>query len=123
MIENIHLTKWRASAYALPQVVVSKGMPLHVRLGEAVDVARFFEKYWTTQKDSSGVIVRPGFDTVARGGMMHSGLGTEIVELREAVSAAEGLCQMAASNRSESPMERARFIRDEHEATLEAPVR
>lgn len=34
--------------------------PLHVLFGEAVDVAKFFDRYWKPDADERGDIVRPG---------------------------------------------------------------
>jgi hypothetical protein len=59
------LALWTPQALALPGDEVTISVPLHVVFGEAVDVVRFLERYWTSRTDPDGSIVRPGLVTVA----------------------------------------------------------
>lgn len=59
------LALWMPQALALAGDEITISVPLHVVFGEAVDVARFFERHWKSEKDKDGNVVRPGFDTVA----------------------------------------------------------
>ena len=75
-----HDVKWAEVAAALPSGDFQLGVPLATLLGEAEDVATFFDKYWATQVDSkSKRVTRLGLDSV--GHRLPKSTGDEIREL------------------------------------------
>ncbi|MDI1478229.1 hypothetical protein [Polyangium sp. y55x31] len=109
-------------AEALPQSPV----PLHVLFGEAVDVARFFEKYYKTQVGEGGVVLRRGLDSVAgRGkgkGARRIGpkTGKEILSIQRAAQEAQTryLLTVDTAKPDEDPLERGLFLLGEIKAAL-----
>lgn len=108
-------------ADALPQSPV----PLHVLFGEAVDVARFFEKYYKTQAGEAGAVVRRGLDSVAGRGKGKGGRrigprsGKEILSIQRAAQEAQTRYLLTVDSKAEKdPAERGRFLLAEIKAAL-----
>ncbi len=114
------LARWTSEAQSLPMSEPRFNMPLHVLQGEAVDVARFFKKYYAPVESGEGRPGRPGLSSVANAkrGITKS-TGDDILSLQEAVQQATAAHRMAASPRSASPADRARFVIGEIAAVLE----
>lgn len=100
-------------------------MPLHVLFGEAVDVARFFEKYYETRTDEKGNVLRLGLDSVAAHGKPKSPRkigpksGKEILSIQRAAQEAQTRFLLTVdSNAEEDPGERGRFLLGELRAAL-----
>ncbi|MGK3996619.1 hypothetical protein [Sorangium sp. So ce1024] len=108
------------SAAELPASTV----PLHVLLGEAVDVAKFFEKYWKTQVDPQKRVTRLGLESAVpkdskKGDAARLGPKTaeEILSLQRATQEAQTRYLMTVEKNT-SPRERAKFLLGEIRATL-----
>jgi hypothetical protein len=110
---------WRNAAMAVKEPLSKPPVPLHILLGEAVDVARFCEHHFLTVRDASGRIIRPGLELAVRGGQFHAGLGAEILELQQALSIAQTEYLLCLSPEPASPAARADFVRAEIAATLQ----
>lgn len=112
--------RWAAEAQTLPDGELRLSVPLHVLLGEAVDVARFFEKYFPSQDGKDGRPARPGLDTVVdERRKLTATTGQDILSLREAVQQGQTGYLFLLSPQGAAPMERGRFVVDEMTATLE----
>jgi hypothetical protein len=117
-MESTALEKWRGPAAEVKQVLMRLPVPLHVLTGEAVDVARFCEHHFETVRDSAGRVVRPGLDQAVNGGLFRPELGAEILELQQAVAAAQTEYLLSVAPMTEAPLERADFVLAELNATL-----
>ncbi|MEO7329042.1 MAG: hypothetical protein ABI193_10715 [Minicystis sp.] len=119
------LDQWKDAARAVSNnELPSSNVPLHVLFGEAVDVARFFAKYWKPQKEAGAPAV-PGLESAAsKNGngvpKMTAKTGEEILSLQRAAQEAQTryLLVVDPGNTAELT-ERARFLLDEMTATLE----
>ncbi|HVK65588.1 MAG TPA: hypothetical protein VM694_13990 [Polyangium sp.] len=108
-------------AEALPPSPV----PLHVLFGEAVDVARFFERYYKTLVGEGGVVLRRGLDSVAgrgkgKGQRIGPKSGKEILSIQRAAQKAQTryLLTVDSTKPDEDPIECGRFLLGELKATL-----
>ena len=117
-INTTMLDKWEPAAWALQAPMANHKMPLYALLGEAVDVARFFETYYETEIDSKGLEVRAGLEQAENGGQFRRELGPEILQLVEATQAAQTKYLLSVSE-TESPTERAAFVLSEMRSALE----
>ncbi|AUX46016.1 hypothetical protein SOCE26_075190 [Sorangium cellulosum] len=105
--------------------------PLHVLFGEAVDVAKFFERYWKPEVDERGHVVRPGLDSAVgkagKGkkkpagavGRIHPKTGDEILSLQRATQEAHTRYLLTINPKGEDPAARGRFLLNELTAVLE----
>jgi hypothetical protein len=108
------IEKWTPEAKKVASDELKIPIPLHVLQGEAIDVAKFYEKYFATTKE------RRGLDTVVdekRG--LTNDTAEDIRSLREAVQHAHTAYMNAVSPGTAAPVERATFVRDEIVSTLE----
>ena len=114
------LVRFTPAANALPSDDLLISVPYHVLLGEAVDVARFYEKYYDSVPPKDGSPGRRGFDTVVnkKQGLTAS-TAKDILALREAAQAAQTGYLMSVSPRGVAPMERGRALVDELASALE----
>ena len=113
------LALWMPQALALAGDEITISVPLHVVFGEAVDVARFLERHWKSEKDKDGNVVRPGFDTVVdkkRG--LTAKTGAEILSLQLAGQEAHTAYLLCVDAMRASPVARARYVLGEINATL-----
>ncbi|NUP09846.1 MAG: hypothetical protein HOW73_27685 [Polyangiaceae bacterium] len=95
---------------------VAISVPLHVVIGEAVDVASFFSEHWKTITDGD-VVVRPGLDRAGK--KIRSNTGQEILALVELVQSAQTqLLLSTAARASVDDVDRARFLVSELDACL-----
>lgn len=117
-INTAMLEKWKPEAWALQQPIATHKLPLYALLGEAVDVARFFQTHYETEVDTNGYQVRAGLEQAENGGQFRQSLGQEILELVEATQAAQTHHLLAVSEMG-SPTERAAFVLSEIRAALE----
>ncbi|WP_437726007.1 hypothetical protein [Sorangium sp. So ce861] len=99
-------------------------VPLHVLLGEAVDVAKFFEKYWKTQIDAQKRVTRLGLESAVpkdskKGDAARLGPKTaeEILSLQRATQEAQTRYLLTVE-KNKSPRERGKFLLGEIWATL-----
>lgn len=79
------LEKWTPLATDVEEARVSA--PVHVILGEAIDVASLLSHYWEPKQESRGVRI-PGFAGVAAASALTKELPTEIRELQPAARGA-----------------------------------
>jgi len=86
----------RHSDNELAEVRTSFSPPVKVLLGEAVDVARFVQAYWEPVRDASGKLLRPGLSLA--GPKLLRSVGDEILELEDALQAAQTENVESASN-------------------------
>ena len=115
------LSHWKPRALALQSDELAINVPLHVAFEEAVDIARFFDRYWKCKKDSKGRVIRLGLDTAEheqRGFTVNT--GAEILSLQHAGQEAHTayLLSVEAVSRV-NPLKRARQVLDAMIATLE----
>jgi len=103
-------------------------MPMHVLFGEAVDVARFFERYWTTKVDEQGNVVLLGLESAVPKGQaakpgavaLSAETGGEILSLQRACQEAQTSYLMAVGPRSGAgTIERGHALLGEITAALE----
>lgn len=114
------IVRFTPEANALPTDDLVISVPFHVLLGEAVDVARFYERYYDSMPPKDGKPGRRGFDTVENKKQgLTAGTGKEIMDLREAVQQAQTAYLASVSPRGTAPMERGRALVDELSSTLE----
>lgn len=93
----------------------SLSLPFHVVLGEAIDVAKFFERYLDEDKANA----LPSLRSVMNGkNRISTSTGEEILSLQRAIQEAQTRYLMVASPRSKAP-DRGRFLLDELDASLE----
>lgn len=114
------LALWEAHAMSLPTDDYRVRVPQHVVLGEAVDVALFFQSYYESRKAKGSTPARPGLDTALnekRG--FTAKTGTEILTLRDAVQQAQSRYLLSARPAEAAPTDRAVFVLDEITAALE----
>ncbi|MCA9708814.1 MAG: molybdopterin-dependent oxidoreductase, partial [Myxococcales bacterium] len=110
----------REQAHALSLEHAKVGVPLHVLTGEAIDVARFFERYYEPQlAPKTKEVLRPGLRSVGTDKLPVQ-TGERIVLLVDQFQAAKSEHQLAA----EAPagvedVERSRFVLSELTAALE----
>lgn len=96
----------------------SMNMPLHVLLGEAIDVARFTQHYWRAQTEpKSKIILRPGLE-LAGDSRLSESIADEILALHDLVQAAQTAHVLAIAP-PEKTVERAEHVLDELAAALE----
>ncbi len=115
-----HLARWTPEAQKLPTSELRISVPFHVLKGEAIDVAKFFDKYFASVEAKNGQPARPGLDTVVNPKKgLTAKTGDDIRSLREAVHEANTAYTEAATPKGAAPMERARFVVDEITAVLE----
>ena len=115
-MENAAFNIWKAVALQLDEPIKQVTVPLHVLTGEAVDVASFFQAHW---KASEAPLPMPGLEQVAREGLFHAELATEILELQSAVQTAQTQYLLAVSPSGEAPAARAQFVLREIRVTLD----
>jgi hypothetical protein len=115
------IQRWEMEARALPSDEVRLTVPLHVLTGEAVDVSRFFVKYWATQRDpATRRVVRPGLDMAGGEKRLSAETGADILSLQDAVQQAQTAYLLTVDPKAErDAMERAAFVLGELTSTLE----
>jgi hypothetical protein len=91
--------------------------PLHVLLGEAVDVASMMTHYWEPRVDKGRRI--PGFAGVTSNQTVTPELATEIKELQLAVATAHSEYLVLVQSAADTPLDRADFVMSEIRSTLE----
>lgn len=107
-----------AEAAKLDVTDFSMNMPLHVLLGEAIDVARFTQHYWRAQIDpKTKVVLRPGLELAGDTRLAES-IADEIVALHDLVQSAQTSHVLAIAP-PERSAERAEFVLDELSAAIE----
>jgi hypothetical protein len=111
--------KWETAAWALDETVKKLPVPFHVIAGEALDVARFCQRYWEPARDGAGRVIRPGLESAKRSGTFNANIATELLELREVLQAAQTRYRLLVSTPEPAPIERAQFVLSELRATLE----
>src|SRR5688572_23385438 len=72
-------TDWTKLANTLPSDEYNLPMPLHVLLGEAIDVAKFHAKYWENVKGAGNKITRHGLESAKK--QLPKETGDEITSL------------------------------------------
>ncbi len=117
-MKNAMLEKWKKAAMSLEPPIERVATPVHVLTGEAVDVARFCQHFWHPEHDAKGRVIQPGLASAERKGLFEKSIGTEVLELQEALSAANTAYMMTAEREASAPMERAMFVLNELKAVL-----
>lgn len=122
-MDDANLEKWarRAAAEGMRPELTISSVPLHVLLGEAVDVAKFFARRWRTERDGQRV-VRLGLESAATAGKgLGPETGDELLELERASQAAQSAWLLTVDPPADfqRERERARFVLGEIEAALE----
>lgn len=107
--------QWRQAALELEDVQPPT-LPIHVLLGEAVDVARFVDLYWEPAEEAGGKL-RPGLREAGK--RVSKKLSAELLELQAAVQAAQTAYLLAGSPTPTDLRERALFVVQELIAALE----
>jgi hypothetical protein len=94
------------------------GAPLHVVLGEAVDLAGLVEHYWEPQTDGRGGRI-PGFSAVAATSQVTRSTPGEMRELQLAIVASHNHYLVIVQAPNETPLDRADFVSSEIRSALE----
>jgi hypothetical protein len=110
------LAKWTPLAATAEEA--HPNAPLHVVLGESVDVASMLDHYWDPKTDAKGNKI-PGFSGVVSTQMVTADLGNEIRELELAVAAAHSGYLVLVQGSAAAPLDRAEFVLAELRSTLE----
>ncbi len=110
------LAKWTPLAANADEA--HPNIPLHVVLGEAIDVATMLTHYWDPKTDTKGNTI-PGFSGVAAAGTVTPELSTEISELQLAVAAAHSEYLVLVQGSAAAPLDRADFVLGEIRQSLE----
>jgi hypothetical protein len=126
---SAELQQWSDLVRSMPEDdLAPPTVPLHELFGEAVDVAKFFEKYWKTERDDSGDVARIGLESVApkakqkpsRGRRLSPKTGQEILSLQRAAQEAHALYLLTSSPSEDSdPTRRGQLLLGELTAALE----
>jgi hypothetical protein len=113
--------RWTDRAWELDAAEVAiPRVPIYVLTGEAIDVARFFQRRWAAQREPNGKVVVPGLELCQGRGGITPELGQEILELQQEVQSAQSAYLLTVSPRAEAaPTERAHFILGEMSSVLE----
>ncbi len=109
------LDKWSPAAQAQEETVLT--VPVHVLLGEALDLATVVEHYWHPQSAPSGAQL-PGLSSVAGPGRIGAETADEIRELHAAVAAQHSRYLILVEGTSQAPLDRADFVLSEVRAAL-----
>jgi hypothetical protein len=113
---NAALLKWSPLAATADEAHPSA--PVHVVLGEAIDVASLLTHYWDPKTDSKGNKI-PGFSGVVSTQAVTPDIATEIRELQVAVAAAHSDYLVLVQSAAAAPLDRAEFVLAEIRSTLE----
>lgn len=106
--------RWKPEAAKLPSDELKIAVPLHVLFGEAVDVAKFYDKYFTAAEGRPGLV-----SVVDASRNLTKKTGDDLLSLREAAQQANTEYLLAVAPGAAAPMERAAFVLNEMTATLE----
>jgi hypothetical protein len=110
------LAKWAPLAATADEA--HPNAPIHVVLGEAVDIASMLTHYWDPKTDAKGNKI-PGFAGVASTQSITPELATDIRELQLAVAVAHSDYLVLVQSASAAPLDRAEFVLTEIRVTLE----
>jgi hypothetical protein len=116
------LDQWKTAALAIPSdELPASNVPLHVLFGEAVDVARFVERYWKPELGENKEVVRRGLSSAAGPkSRLYPKIGEDILSLQRAAQDAQTRYLLTVNPTAPAdPMERGSHILDELTATLE----
>lgn len=114
------LQRWISEAQASPVTEMQIPVPIPVLKGEAIDVAKFFDKYVDTIKPAKGQPGRPGLDSVfdkKRG--LTAETGNDLRSLERALYEASTAYRNSLGASATAPYDRAEFVVDEIESVLE----
>ena len=108
-----------AEARALDPDRVALRLPFHVLVGEAVDVARFFERYYEEERaPKTKTLLRPGLSSIGHDRLPPS-TADRLLALVDEVQAAQTDYQLAASApEGDEDLARGRFVLSELTAAL-----
>ncbi len=109
------LTKWTPAAEGAAEAQLS--VPIHVLLGEAIDVAQLLEHHWQSSATRGKAL--PGFAGVAQAAQLTDKTAEEIRELQLAVTEAHSEYLVLVEAPDGAPMDRAEFVLSELRTTLE----
>jgi hypothetical protein len=117
---SAHIGHWTDLAWQLDaKDIVSLKVPLHILTAEAVDVARFFQRRWSAERDAAGKVILPGLELCSGHGGITPELGDEILALQQEVQAAKAAHLLTRSPKAEpAPTRRAAFVLAEIRAAL-----
>lgn len=114
------LQRWLPEAQASADKVLQIPVPIHVLMGEAIDIAKFFDKYVETIPAKKGQPGRPGLDSVFDPKRkLTADTGRDIRSLERALYEAIIAYRESLGAAAVAPYERAQYVSDEIEAVLE----
>lgn len=115
------LERWSPVAReARPEELPATTLPLYVLFGEAVDVKKFFDRYWDPEVDDKGQVTRPGLSSAVSKGKkrrFHAKTGEEILSLQRATQEAQTRYLLTVE-KSDSPRARGEFLLGELRSVL-----
>jgi len=117
-VSNLTLEKWKPEAYALEQYLDQLPAPLAFLVGEAVDVGWFCELFWEPEVGADGIEIRPGLCSAERPRLFERRIGTELLELQEALQAANVEYRLIAQGGEDEVLDRALFVLNELQEVL-----
>jgi len=120
-MNNEMLKKWESAAWALEPPIDGLLFPFAVLTGEAIDVARFCQRNWksTTIPRGEGTITRPGLESAVGNGTFTANIAQEIIEIEDALQAAQTQYRLLVNGPLAAPMDRATYVLGEMRQTLE----
>jgi len=93
-------------------------VPLHVLTGEAVDVARFAQRYWAAEREpGTNRVIRPGLELAGK--KLDPEIIPDILVVQTATQQSQTEYLLAVTRQSPGTMDRARFVLSETTAALE----
>lgn len=109
------LAKWTPAAENEDEFPLN--LPIHVVIGEAIDLAQLLDHYWQSSNTRGKPL--PGFAGVAEASQVTDKTATEIRELQLAVTAAHSEYLVLVETPDGTPMDRAEFVLSELRSTLD----
>lgn len=117
------LSRWKTRAVSIRARARQARPPLSLLYEEALDLARFHARYWKTERDASGRVVRRGLEQAVRPNApkddLNEATGSEIVSLVEAAQEAHVAYLLWTEPLPNDQGERGLFVLSELTAALE----
>lgn len=118
-MNNEMLKKWEPMAWNLEGPIEGLRFPFAALTGEAIDVVRFCQRNWKSIVEGEGKVTRPGLESAVGNGAFTEKTVQDVLELEDALQAAQTQYRLLVSGPSSEPMDRAVFILSEMRSTLE----
>lgn len=115
---NLTIDKWKSEAYALEEPLDQLPLPLPLLVDEAADVGWFCELHWDPEVGADGIEIHPGLCAVGNPSVFDRRIGRELLELQDALQAAQTEYRWIAQGGEDNDMDRGHFLLSELDAAL-----